>query len=61
MTHEAENNLIPFPPPERANALTHLDRARQEVELAASVNEVKPMTTLYKSANYLTSQRCQSQ
>jgi hypothetical protein len=41
MTHEAENNLIPFPQPEEANALTHFDRAKRELELAASIDEVK--------------------
>jgi len=33
--------LIPFPPSKESGILTHFDRARQELELAASVDEVK--------------------
>ena len=41
MTDQPETNLIPFPQSEEANILTHFDRARQELELASSVDEVK--------------------
>lgn len=41
MTDHAENNLIPFPQPEETTVLTHFDRAKRELELAASVDEVK--------------------
>src|SRR5208283_2879638 len=35
-----QSKLIPFPQPE-ASVLTHFDRARRELELAASIDEVK--------------------
>jgi hypothetical protein len=41
MTEHAEDNLIPFPQSDEANALTHFDRAKRELELAASIDEVK--------------------
>jgi len=41
MTDHAETNLIPFPQSEEADALTHFDRAKRELELAASIDEVK--------------------
>jgi len=36
-----QSKLIPFPPSKESGILTHFDRARQELELAASVDEVK--------------------
>lgn len=41
MTDRAENNLIPFSQSVETNLLDHFDRARQELELAASIDEVK--------------------
>lgn len=41
MTDHAETNLIPFPQPEETTVLTHFDRAKREIELAASIDEVK--------------------
>lgn len=41
MTDQAETNLIPFPQSDESTVLTHFDRARQELELASSIDEVK--------------------
>lgn len=41
MTDQAEDNVIPFPQSEEANILTHFDRARHELELASTIDEVK--------------------
>lgn len=41
MNEEAEKNLIPFPKSEALSVLTHFDRARQELELASTIDEVK--------------------
>jgi len=41
MTDHAETNLIPFPQSAESNLLSHFDRARRELELAASIDEVK--------------------
>jgi hypothetical protein len=36
-----QSKLIPFPPSQESSILTHFDRAKRELELAASVDEVK--------------------
>jgi hypothetical protein len=36
-----QSKLIPFPQSEGTDVLTHFDRARQELELAATIDEVK--------------------
>jgi hypothetical protein len=41
MTDQPENNLISFPQTEETSALIHFDRAKRELELAASIDEVK--------------------
>lgn len=41
MTDQTETNLIPFPQPEETTILTHFDRAKRELELASSIDEVK--------------------
>ena len=41
MREQADNKLIPFRSSKQTNILTHFDRARQELELAATVDEVK--------------------
>lgn len=41
MTDHAESNLITFPPTDESTVLTHFDRARRELELASSIDEVK--------------------
>ena len=41
MTDQAETNLIPFPQSDESSVLTHFDRARQELELASTIDEVK--------------------
>jgi len=41
MTDQPETNLIPFPKSDESTVLTHFDRARQELELASSIDEVK--------------------
>jgi hypothetical protein len=36
-----QNKLIPFPQSDESTVLTHFDRARRELELAATIDEVK--------------------
>lgn len=41
MTDQPENKLVPLPQSDETTLLTHFDLARQELELASSVHEVK--------------------
>ena len=41
MTDQPETNLIPFPQSDESTVLTHFNRARLELELAATIDEVK--------------------
>ena len=41
MSNQSDTKLIPFRSSKESNVLTHFDRARQELEVAASVDEVK--------------------
>jgi len=36
-----QNKLIPFPQSDESTVLTHFDRAKHELEIAASIDEVK--------------------